>query len=98
MEQKKKKLREKIMDERIFGSIVDKAFSDADLNKNGFIDKKELALVINQVREGIGLPKASEKEIQNELKRLDSNKDGKISKEEFRVLVYEITMFSIDQL
>lgn len=54
MEQQKKKLREKIMDERIFGSIVDKAFSDADLNKNGFIDKKELALVINQVREGIG--------------------------------------------
>ena len=43
MEQQKKKLREKIMDERIFGSIVDKAFSDADLNKNGFIDKKELA-------------------------------------------------------
>ena len=34
----------------------------------------------------------------NELIRLDTNKDGKISKEEFRVLVKEITIFSIDQL
>ena len=98
MEQQKAELKKKIMDEQIFGPIVDKTFQEADKNSNGFVEKKELGLLIKKIRDNLGFPPPTEKDIKNEMKRLDKNKDGKLSKEEFRVLVKEITMFSIDQL
>ena len=98
MEQQKKELRAKIMNEKIFGPIVDKTFQEADINHNGFIEKKELAILLKKIRDNLGFPPPTEEDIQNEMKRLDKNKDGKLSKDEFRVLVKELTIFSIDSL
>jgi Ca2+-binding EF-hand superfamily protein len=98
MEEQKKELRKKILDENIFGPIVDNTFRNADINNSGYIEKKELYILLNKIRQNLDIPLAREEDVNNELIRLDTNKDGKISKEEFRVLVKEITMFSIDQL
>ncbi len=98
MEEQKKELRKKILDENIFGKIVDNTFRNADINNSGFIEKKELYILLNIIRKNLDIPLATEEDVNKELNRLDTNKDGKISKEEFRVLVKEITMFSIDQL
>ncbi len=98
MEEQKKELRKKILDENIFGAIVDNTFRNADINNSGYIEKKELYILLNKIRQNLDIPLAREEDVNNELIRLDTNKDGKISKEEFRVLVKEITMFSIDQL
>ncbi len=98
MEGQKKELRKKILDENIFGPIVDNTFRNADINNSGYIEKKELYILLNKIRQNLDIPLAREEDVNNELIRLDTNKDGKISKEEFRVLVKEITMFSIDQL
>ena len=98
MEEHKKELRKKILDENIFGAIVDNTFRNADINNSGYIEKKELYILLNKIRQNLDIPLAREEDVNNELIRLDTNKDGKISKEEFRVLVKEITMFSIDQL
>ena len=98
MENKKKALKEKIMNEEVFGPIVDKTFQEADINSSGFIDKKELGILLKKIRDNLGFPPPTKKDLKNEMERLDVNKDGKISKDEFRVLVKELTMFSIDQL
>ena len=98
MQHQKKELKKKIMNEEIFGPIVDNAFQEADINSNGFVEKKELAVLLKKIRDNLGFPPPTEKDIKNEMERLDKNKDGKISKEEFRVLVKELTMFSIEQL
>ena len=98
MEEKKKELRIKVLDENIFGPIVDNTFKDADINNSGFIEKNELFILLNKIRKNLDIPSATEKDVNNELNRLDTNKDGKISKNEFRELVKEIIMFSIDQL
>jgi Ca2+-binding EF-hand superfamily protein len=98
MEEQKKKLRIKVLDENIFGPIVDNTFKDADINNSGFIEKNELFILLNKIRKNLDIPSATEKDVNNELNRLDTNKDGKISKNEFRELVKEIIMFSIDQL
>ena len=44
------------------------------------------------------MPRLTNNQVEAELKRLDKNKDGKISKQEFRVLVKEITLFTISKL
>jgi Ca2+-binding EF-hand superfamily protein len=98
MEEQKKELRIKVLDENIFGPIVDNTFKDADINNSGFIEKNELFILLNKIRKNLDIPSATEKDVNNELNRLDTNKDGKISKNEFRELVKEIIMFSIDQL
>ena len=98
MEEQKKKLRIKVLDENIFGPIVDNTFKDADINNSGFIEKNELFILLNKIRKNLDIPSATEKDVNNELNRLDTNKDGKISKKEFRELVKEIIMFSIYQL
>ena len=98
MEEQKKKLRIKVLDENIFGPIVDNTFRNADINNSGYIEKKELYILLNKIRQNLDIPLAREEDVNNELNRLDTNKDGKISKNEFRELVKEIIMFSIDQL
>lgn len=94
----KEKVKQQIMQESVFGPMVDKTFADADLDKSGFVEKAELAILLKSIHATLNIPAPTEEEINNELKRLDLNKDGKISKEEFRTLVKDLTMFTIDQI
>lgn len=94
----KEKVKQQIMQESVFGPMVDKTFADADLDKSGFVERAELAILLKSIHATLNIPAPTEEEINNELKRLDLNKDGKISKEEFRTLVKDLTMFTIDQI
>ena len=94
----KEKLRCQILDESVFGPMVDKTFYDADLDKSGFIDKTELTVLIKGIHVSLGMKPPTKEEIMFELKRLDINVDGKISKSEFRTLVKELALFGVDQL
>ena len=94
----KEKVKQQIMQESVFGPMVDKTFSDADLDKSGFVERAELAILLKSIHATLNIPAPTEEEINNELKRLDLNKDGKISKEEFRTLVKDLAMFTIDQI
>lgn len=91
------KVKQQLLNEEVFGPMVDKAFSDADLDKSGFIEKAELAILLNSIHAS-NIPAPSDAEITNELNRLDINKDGKISKNEFRTLVHDLAMFTIEQM
>ena len=94
----KEKVKQQIMQESVFGPMVDKTFADADLDKSGFVERAELAILLKIIHATLNIPAPTEEEINNELKRLDLNKDGKISKEEFRTLVKDLAMFTIDQI
>ena len=94
----KEKVKQQIMQESVFGPMVDKTFADADLDKSGFVERAELAILLKSIHATLNIPAPTEEEINNELKRLDLNKDGKISNEEFRSLVKDLAMFTIDQI
>ena len=95
--QKKEEFRKKILDKDIFNSILNKTFHDADLNKNNYIEKNELAALLKSIYATMGLPAPSKSDIEQELKRLDKNGDKKLSKQEFQVLVRDLCLYFIDQ-
>ena len=94
----KDKIRKRILDENVFGPMVEKTFKDADLDQSGFIEKNELAILLKSIHGTLNIPPPSNEDIEKELRRLDTNSDGKISKQEFRVLVKDLAMFTVDQL
>ena len=98
MSSSKEKIKKEVLDEKNFGPLVDKIFQQNDVNNSGYIEKNELAELLNNLFEQWNLPRLKNEQIEAELKRLDKNKDGKISKKEFRVLVKEITLYTISKL
>ena len=93
----KEELKKKILDEKTFNVMLEKTFSDADLNKNNTIEKEELTTLLKSVYATIGLPMPAKEDVEKELARLDKNGDRVLSKEEFKVLVRDLCLFFIDQ-
>ena len=81
----KSKLKSILNDEKKYNEYSDKVFNKADKDKNGYIDKKELAILmqdlINKLRKETKIP---ENKVELVIKTIDKDDDGKISKEEFR--------------
>ena len=94
----KESLREKINNGALLDEMVETTFKNADLNKNSFIERNELAILLKSIYGTLGLNPPEEKEIDDELKRLDKDKDNKLSREEFKVLVKELAMFSVENM
>ena len=98
MSSSKEKIKKEVLDEKNFGPLVDKIFQQNDVNNSGYIEKHELADLLNNLFDQWKMPRMTNEQVEAELKRLDKNKDGKISKKEFRVLVKEITLYTISKL
>ena len=58
-------------------------FKKFDSNKNGFIDIDELKFLLEDLANELGIPAPDEQEVVELLKQYDTNKDKKISQEEF---------------
>ena len=93
----KEELKRRLLDKKTFEEMVNKTFRDADLNKNDFVEKNELAVLLKSIYGTIGLPPPSKSDIDKELKRLDKNGDKKLSKKEFSVLVRDLCLYFIEQ-
>ena len=93
----KEELKKKILNKETFNAMLDKTFHDADLNKNNYIEKDELTSLLKSIYATIGLPAPSQSDVELELKRLDKNKDKKLSKDEFKSLVRDLCLYFIDQ-
>ena len=93
----KEELKRRLLDKKTFEEMVNKTFRDADLNKNDYIEKNELAVLLKSIYGTIGLPQPSKSDIDKELKRLDKNGDKKLSKKEFSVLVRDLCLYFIEQ-
>lgn len=91
-------LRKLLKDERQLSTVANNAFADADSDKSGFIDEKELSKVLTKVFTALNFPKPSSSQIKEVLSSIDKNKDGKIAVQEFIILVKGIIQLSINKL
>ena len=94
----KESLKKKVLDDRVLNEMVETTFANADLNKNSIIERNELAILLKSIYGTLGLRPPKESEIDQELRRLDKNRDGKLSKAEFKILVRDLALFSIENL
>lgn len=94
----REEVKKKVLDESVFGPMVDDLFNSADTDKSGFIDRAELKKLLAELGQILEIPPPSDNDVENELKRLDDNKDGKISKQEFRKLVKELVLLVVENI
>ena len=54
-----------------------------DIDNSGFLEKDELEAVMTNVANDIGVDKPTKAEVEEVLNELDTNKDGRLSMDEF---------------
>ena len=91
-------LKEKGIDQKTFDEMVETTFKNADLNQNSTIERNELAILLKSIYGTLGINPPEEAEIDQEFSRLDTNNDGKLSKEEFKELVKDLALFSAENM
>ena len=74
-----------VEDEEKFNQYMDTAFDKVDVDKNGYLEKNELRQlvqdIVNKLKKDTNVP---EDKVQSALELIDTNKDGKVTKEEFK--------------
>jgi len=63
--------------------ITEAAFKAVDIDGSGYLERNELEQVMINVAVDIGVEKPSKDEVEEVLKELDENGDGKLSQQEF---------------
>jgi Ca2+-binding EF-hand superfamily protein len=77
-------------DESKLNEIVKAAFESVDTDGSGYIEEAELKEVMTSVARDINMPEPSQEDVSKVLIELDSNRDGKVSQEEFKVLIRQV--------
>ena len=83
-------LKKSLFNDFTFLPMVDFYFNSADIDGSGFIEKKEINKFLTKFAKEQKMDPPSDKDIEDIINKLDKNKDGKLSKEEFQVLVKKI--------
>ena len=94
----KEDIRKKLMNENILEPLVNKTFEEYDVNNSGYIEKEELEVILKEIYASLMLAPPSNEEVNKELKRLDSDKDGRLKIDEYRQLIIDLILFSINEL
>ncbi len=79
-----------LADVKKFEEVARAAFDSVDTDRSGEIDGKELGKIMNQLAKETNTVAPSAKEVQEVLEALDEDKSGKISYDEFKVLIREV--------
>ena len=79
-----------LRDDSKLHEIAKAAFDAVDVDGSGFIDEPELKQVMASVAGDIGMDSPSDSDVRDVLKELDANGDGKISLDEFKVLIRQV--------
>ena len=87
----------KLEDKQLFEQFFLPLFDQADKNNNGFIESSELYDCIKSIAtEGFNKKAPSKEEVEKVLKEHDTNKDGKLSKEEFTPFLKKVLIELFD--
>lgn len=70
--------------------ITEAAFKAVDIDGSGFLERNELEIVMENVAKDIGVDKPTKEEVDEVLTELDENGDGKLSIDEFQVLIEQV--------
>ena len=99
MNQKEKKdMIKKVITNKYFDELVEQTFAKADKDGSGFIEKGEYVILCETIAKELNTTPPSEEEILAGLHNLDTNKDGKLSKEEFRTPVKYILKAVVENM
>jgi hypothetical protein len=79
-------IRKLLKDEKQLTQIASAAFTESDSDKSGFIDEKELYKVMVKACAALNCDKPTQGQVKELLKRIDHNKDGKVSLDEYVIL------------
>ena len=80
-----KTVNELLKDENQFEITVKNAFMSLDNNENKLLDFNEVEGLLISFSKQNNLPKPTKKETQNAFNIIDTNKDGKINLDEFKI-------------
>lgn len=80
-----KTVNELLKDENQFEITVKNAFMSLDNNENKLLDFNEVEGLLISFSKQNNLPKPTKKETQNAFNIIDTNKDGKINFDEFKI-------------
>lgn len=83
-------LRAIIADDSRLTEITKAAFDSVDTDGSGAIEENELKQVMQAVASDIGMSEPSDSDVSEVMKELDVNNDGKISLDEFKVLIKQV--------
>lgn len=84
----KEQVEKMLNNEEFFKPLLDSAFDEHDKDKSGFIEKNELyECLVKLAKEAFKTNPPKKEDADKVMTELDTNKDGKISKEEFRPFV-----------
>jgi hypothetical protein len=83
-------IRKILNDDRQLSKVAATSFMEFDEDKSGFIDENELLKIMTKVTATLNIPKPTQSQIKGLVKKLDHSNDGKLSLEEFKVLVRSI--------
>jgi Ca2+-binding EF-hand superfamily protein len=79
-----------LKDESKLSEIAKAAFESVDTDGSGFIEEAELKVVMSSVARDIGMPQPSDSDVAEVLRELDTNRDGRVSQDEFKVLIRQV--------
>jgi len=74
----------------VFALMVEKSFKQADKDNSGYIDRVELKEVLCKLGKDLKLPKVTDDDVQRYLNKLDLDKNGVITQDEFGKLFQEM--------
>lgn len=83
-EQFKEAAKKLLADEAKFDKVFERIFKKCDKNFDKQIDDSEYFNFLNQMLGDFGLPSLNFEEVLSEFKKADKNKDGSITKDEFK--------------
>ena len=78
--------------------VTEKAFADIDTDHSGFTERGEPAKACKPLSKECGAPEPSKDEIDESLKAIDQNGDGKISKKELGDLIAFLFKLMVEEL
>ena len=94
----KKIVKTKLHSRSIIEPFIDKTFEGFKIKNNNFIEKDKLTIIINDIHKTLHLPPPSDSKINEEMRKLNRKKDGKLKKEEYKILIEDLIKVLIDSL
>jgi Ca2+-binding EF-hand superfamily protein len=79
-----------LSNDQMFVEVAKVAFDSVDTDRSGQIDALELEKVMAQIASDMGAEAPSKEDVAEVLEHLDTDKSGKISFEEFKVLIKDV--------
>lgn len=79
-------------------AVSDSLFEQKDTDKTGFIEEKEFITIVTEFSQTMEIPPPSEGDVKSMIESLDSNNDGKFSKDEFVVFLRLLLQALLDSM